>query len=315
MPSSGSANVQDLVDGLFAAAFTAVKASNAVHGGDSNAYLETFPAYANGREAVAERTLGTLQMLEQHLGGDVDVIRDNDDADMTDAAYFEPYAELLDILLDGVDGYVLNEKRPAEGGVYKKNIHNKLSQATLSAMLTASKPQTSPGFFPSHLPLDNSRDVPFRVQPSKICAPEHEKNNLSNVSSHLTGAAPRPMPRALTVDDMRASDGSMGWTWVAEVGHLEALGRALETSSTFAVDLEHHSFRSFQGLTCLMQISTDIGDFIVDCLVPEIRSNLGAKLGPHFANPAIVKVLHGANSDILWMQRDFGIFIVNMVSG
>jgi hypothetical protein len=314
MPGGESGDVQALVDGLFAAAFTAVKASNAIHGGDNSAYLETFPVYAKGREAVAERSLGALRMLEEHLGGNGNEIREDGDTDVADAAFYEPYAELLDSLLDGVDGYVLDERRPAEGGVYKRNVHNKTTQATLTAMLTASKPQTAPGFFSNHAPLDNSRDVPFRVQESKAYL-ENDGEISSNASSHLTETNPRPMPKALTVDDMRASNGSSGWTWVADVSHLEALGRTLETSSAFAVDLEHHSFRSFQGLTCLMQISTDSGDFIIDCLVPEIRLALGANLGPHFANPAIVKVLHGSNSDVLWMQRDFGIYIVNMVSG
>ena len=31
-----------------------------------------------------------------------------------------------------------------------------------------------------------------------------------------------------------------------------------------------------------------------------------------FANPAICKVFHGADSDILWLQRDFHIYVVNL---
>lgn len=308
-------DVQTLVDGLFAAAFMAVKASNAIQ---SVAYLETFPAFATERDAVAERTLSALQMLEQHVGGDGSEFRDDDDMDVSDLAFFEPYGELLDQLLDGVDGYVLDEERPTGGGgASRKNSNNKVAQATLAAMLTAPKPQAEPGFFSSHAPLDNSREMPFRAQCWGGRASEKELEELTYAANHLTAATcPRPMPKALKVDDMQASDGSSGgWTWVAKASALEALGSALGASSAFAVDLEHHSFRSFQGLTCLMQISTDSDDFIIDCLVPEIRLNLGAALGPHFANPAIVKVLHGANSDVLWMQRDFGLFVVNMVRG
>lgn len=36
------------------------------------------------------------------------------------------------------------------------------------------------------------------------------------------------------------------------------------------------------------------------------------KLNRVFTDPAIVKVLHGANSDIEWLQRDFSIYVVNM---
>jgi hypothetical protein len=191
-----------------------------------------------------------------------------------------------------------------------------VSLATLAAMLTAPKPQAEPGFFSSHAPLDNSREMPFRTQCWGGRACEKELKELTYTDYQLTAATcPRPMPKALKVEEMRASDGSSGWTWVASLGALEALGSALGALSAFAVDLEHHSFRSFQGLTCLMQISTDSDDFIIDCLVPEIRSRLGSTLAPHFTNPAIVKVLHGANSDVLWMQRDFGLFVVNMVRG
>ena len=37
---------------------------------------------------------------------------------------------------------------------------------------------------------------------------------------------------------------------------LEELTTHLQTQMEFAIDLEHHSYRSYQGITCLMQIST-----------------------------------------------------------
>ena len=31
-----------------------------------------------------------------------------------------------------------------------------------------------------------------------------------------------------------------------------------------------------------------------------------------FANPQILKVFHGANYDMKWLQRDFNIYVVNL---
>lgn len=77
----------------------------------------------------------------------------------------------------------------------------------------------------------------------------------------------------------------------------------------FAVDLEHHSYRSFQGITCLMQISTRQKDYIVDTLA--LRDELHT-LNEVFVNPQILKVFHGADWDIEWLQRDLSLYVVNM---
>uniref|UniRef100_A0A673J0A5 Exosome complex component 10 n=1 Tax=Sinocyclocheilus rhinocerous TaxID=307959 RepID=A0A673J0A5_9TELE len=90
---------------------------------------------------------------------------------------------------------------------------------------------------------------------------------------------------------------------------LVALNEKLAKMSEFAVDLEHHSYRSFLGITCLMQISTREEDFIIDTL--ELRSEMYI-LNETFTDPAIVKVFHGADSDIEWLQKDFGLYVVNM---
>ncbi|KAK7070703.1 Exosome component 10 [Halocaridina rubra] len=83
----------------------------------------------------------------------------------------------------------------------------------------------------------------------------------------------------------------------------------LKTCREFAVDLEHHSYRSYQGLACLMQISTREMDYIIDPLA--LRGKLTI-LNEVFTHPKITKVFHGADHDILWLQRDCGIYVVNM---
>ncbi|KAM9474774.1 exosome complex component 10 [Clarias gariepinus] len=97
--------------------------------------------------------------------------------------------------------------------------------------------------------------------------------------------------------------------FISSLEDLAALNEKLNQTTEFAVDLEHHSYRSFLGITCLMQISTREEDFIIDTL--ELRSEMYV-LNESFTNPSIVKVFHGADSDIEWLQKDFGLYVVNM---
>ena len=101
----------------------------------------------------------------------------------------------------------------------------------------------------------------------------------------------------------------------------------LRSATEIAIDLEHHNYRTFSGFVCLMQISTREEDFIVDTLA--LREEL-EDLNEMFTNPNIVKVctyssaklecidpdymqvLHGAESDIVWLQQDFNLYIVNL---
>lgn len=76
-----------------------------------------------------------------------------------------------------------------------------------------------------------------------------------------------------------------------------------------AMDLEHHSYRSFLGFVCLMQVSTRTRDFLVDTLV--LRGHLQS-CNEWTTDPDTVKVLHGADSDITWLQGNFGVYVVNM---
>ncbi len=74
-------------------------------------------------------------------------------------------------------------------------------------------------------------------------------------------------------------------TFVETVQTLQSMVQHLATAKEVAVDLEHHHYRSFQGFTCLMQLSTRQEDFIVDTLA--LRADLGAALTPIFADPKV----------------------------
>ncbi|XP_069699387.1 exosome complex component 10 homolog [Periplaneta americana] len=90
---------------------------------------------------------------------------------------------------------------------------------------------------------------------------------------------------------------------------LPGLLQDLAKYSEIAIDLEHHSYRSFQGFTCLMQISTRDTDYIIDTLT--LRDKLHC-LNEIFTKPTIVKVFHGADCDVEWLQRDLCLYVVNM---
>jgi len=61
----------------------------------------------------------------------------------------------------------------------------------------------------------------------------------------------------------------------------------LRRVSEVAIDLEHHSYRSYAGFLCLMQISTREEDWIIDTLT--LREEL-MELNEIFTDPKIVKV-------------------------
>ncbi|KAJ2134280.1 exosome nuclease subunit [Coemansia sp. RSA 678] len=90
---------------------------------------------------------------------------------------------------------------------------------------------------------------------------------------------------------------------------LHAMMEHLHTAREVAIDLEHHDYRSYQGFTCLIQISTRSTDFVVDALA--LRAELSV-LNEVTADPAVIKVFHGAESDIVWLQRDFGVYVVGL---
>ncbi|KAF4629014.1 hypothetical protein G7Y89_g9139 [Cudoniella acicularis] len=94
-----------------------------------------------------------------------------------------------------------------------------------------------------------------------------------------------------------------------EEGVLEMLNE-LKTVNEIAIDLEHHDARSYVGLVSLMQISTREKDWIVDTLKPW-RHKLQI-LNEVFADPKIIKVFHGAFMDIVWLQRDLGLYVVGL---
>lgn len=99
------------------------------------------------------------------------------------------------------------------------------------------------------------------------------------------------------------------FAYIDDIGDLKRALSELEKETELAVDLEHHSYRTFQGITCLMQISTRNKDYIIDTIA--LREDLHI-LNEVFTNPKITKIFHGADMDVEWLQRDLSLYIVNL---
>jgi len=152
-----------------------------------------------------------------------------------------------------------------------------------------------------HVWSENGIEIP--TYPSTLpSAPHPYQYELDHLIFRSTQLEKRPAQSYQPLDSTPLS-------FVDTPDKLVALVDTLCSEKEFAVDLEHHSYRSFQGFTCLMQISTRQHDYIVDTLA--LRGEL-YRLNKPFTDPLIVKVFHGAESDIVWLQRDFGVYVVNM---
>lgn len=170
-------------------------------------------------------------------------------------------------------------------------------------------------------PVDNSnnpfvpriKEKPWSLKPLAIL-PEYDDEG--NILSYLHPyefeiekfePPPNQLCEVIPQKPLKIEESSLAYVDSEE--KLKEMILELGEESQIAVDLEHHSFRTFQGITCLMQISSRSKDYIVDAIL--LRDELCA-LNEIFANSKIVKVFHGADCDIEWLQKDLSIYIVNM---
>lgn len=99
-------------------------------------------------------------------------------------------------------------------------------------------------------------------------------------------------------------------TFVDTMDGVKKMLGELKGAREIAIDLEHHDVHSYHGLVSLMQISTRDKDWVVDTLKPW-REELQV-LNEVFTDPAILKVFHGSSMDIIWLQRDLGLYVVGL---
>ena len=266
--------LQSLVEGT--------RASNEVPTGDQHSFASTYPAYAASMEGLGDRLTAMLQgFMQQQQRAEAAESFHGMDADDR----FESVTDLSDRLLEQVDANL-----DAARGVSDAREQQRPQSAPKHAAkppLDRSKPQ-------SQWADDvNNSDEPFvpklRSKPNAatplVRTLVHSQDEPGQPSPH--GAA-RPQPEtwyanpyAAEIDAFRPTEAQLlppakqrlfppmhttPCTWVATEAALHALVAKLRSVDELAVDLEHHSQRSYRGFVCLMQLSTREEDFLVDTL-------------------------------------------------
>ncbi|PHH62869.1 hypothetical protein CDD81_6587 [Ophiocordyceps australis] len=293
-----------------------VKYVNRIAAEDLSFQRTVNPDVANQLDHDTSRVLSLssrlLQSAASTCGAKVSALEDADDIDLRWQSIVDVVDSLLekaDMALDEFTGLV-KRKEPTSLEPRTKSTANVIRHANIT------KPQTRfqvrPENFPqglwkpiltqkphATLPLDKSL-VTFTTEnnTTQYKHPYFTEISAMKYPSHLYEQSkpipPQPIQHTSAI-------------WVDTYQGVLDMLQELQAATEIAVDLEHHDYRTYNGLVCLMQISTREKDWIIDTLQPW-RHKLEI-LNQVFADPSIVKVFHGAYMDMIWLQRDLGLYV------
>lgn len=97
--------------------------------------------------------------------------------------------------------------------------------------------------------------------------------------------------------------------WIAKQDAFDAMIDRIEAKPVIAIDTEADSLHSYFDKVCLIQITAEGEDFVVDPLAKIDITRFGQLL----ANPATRKIFHGGDYDLRILNRDFNFTISNLV--
>lgn len=236
---------------------------------------------------------------------------------------FDSVFEKTDLLLDELKHKKKDKEQ--DNFTYLEESTNTVKDDSGDVVKKMEKPQIN-----FKIPVDNSESSPFKpkliTKPNALKSFEESLVLVQPPIDESTGQADPPFypqPYSYEIDNQPYPDSILSKTepipskpwesttaeWIDKPEQVGDLVKELSNLSEIAIDLEHHDYRSYYGLVCLMQISNREKDWIVDTLA--LRDDLH-ELNTVFTNPQIVKVFHGAFMDIIWLQRDLGLYIVSL---
>jgi len=90
--------------------------------------------------------------------------------------------------------------------------------------------------------------------------------------------------------------------WVVTKSRFMFMIADIKENKHIAIDTEHHTEHSYNGMICLIQISTQKYDYLVDSLDPLIRDLIFKLLKPVLEDKSILKIFHDPTNDVKLFQ-------------
>ncbi|QSL64779.1 hypothetical protein MERGE_002081 [Pneumocystis wakefieldiae] len=313
-------------DRLYDSLVSATKAVTVIGSQDINFYCSLDPYFASSLANCNKRFLDLINYIVHLVSSErFGKIEDHDDLnykwlDIIDV--IDSLFEKADISLDEFTEFFRRSDHKVEKNIQKSSKTIK-KKKQLAHKFIHEENISRPQFRFSVVP-DNDPDTPWKrkitVKPNAL-VPLDDCTLEGNDKRYKAGSLPHPYEYEINniryseelfkekkpMDPISFNDSKAIWVNTVEI--LEEMLKNLKNATEVAVDLEHHDYRSYQGFVCLMQISTRTVDWIVDTL--ELREELEI-LNEVFTDSNIIKVFHGASMDIIWLQRDFGLYIVGL---
>jgi len=101
---------------------------------------------------------------------------------------------------------------------------------------------------------------------------------------------------------------SQDYLWIDQPEAWARCLKALRAVKRFAVDLEANSLHAYREQICLIQVSTETQDYIIDPLAGLDLTEFGVLL----ANPAVEKVFHAADYDLSLLKSHYAWDVRNL---
>lgn len=254
------------------------KASNELPQGISFNYATSFKNFKDQQADTATQNGLLIQNLIGFCRNSSDTYTNYLPEDFTEPQCYDIVVDGIDVLLDRADIKLEASTDTLTGNIQASLILDK-GDFLMEIDDSIAKPQAV-----FQINVDNSREQPFQpklirkfhaINPSHIERPSIQVQEFERRGDEEDTIAPKycyihpyeeeiqslSLPTLLLQNvseeqiALSPSIDSKPFTWIETIGDLESMIDELAIEKQeIAIDLEHHSQRTFQGLTCLMQV-------------------------------------------------------------